>query len=196
LKHPVAWKMKNSGVVLLIALTFFASSVVAEAAGRFYAGINTGNSGVSNFCEDATGDCSDTDRGWTLYGGNQITGRFGLEVAYTRLGKLTQVISFQNTRKTEIDGFGVSAVGTLPVLEEVEFFGKLGLFLAHIAISGAGVFLDGDSVEVTYGLGAKLNLTKPVHIRLEWDRFPNVGNPNKTGEEDIDFLSAGVGIRF
>ena len=47
----------------------------------------------------------------------------------------------------------------------------------------------------TYGLGVRLSFGGAIALRAEWQRYDNIGG-SSTGEDDIDFISAGVVLQF
>ena len=48
------------------------------------------------------------------------------------------------------------------------------------------------------GLGAQYNFTPSVGLRLEWERYFEVGGKDatSTGEADIDLITAGLVFKF
>jgi hypothetical protein len=47
-----------------------------------------------------------------------------------------------------------------------------------------------------YGIGGEFNASKRFGIRIEWNRYAEVGSAEVTGDGDIDLLSAGFRISF
>ena len=47
-----------------------------------------------------------------------------------------------------------------------------------------------------FGLGASADIAKNFAVRVEWERFLNVGDKDTTGQSDIDLVSASLVFRF
>ncbi len=91
----------------------------------------------------------------------------------------------------ELDGFGANLVGTIPLGNGFELFGKLG-FLAWDGTATVGVASEDQSdTDLTYGLGAAYFFNEQVGIQGEWE-FVNFDQDNM----DADMLSVGLQVRF
>jgi len=165
------------------------------------------------------------DTGWKLTGGLRLTRNVALEVTYADLGKITthtdgasatygQVFGLDIARK--VHGVGVDVVGSLPVAARFDLFGKLGVYRTtvktDVALTDAIFFstapdvrqrtIDGKEDIVHVGLGVQARLTPRWAVRVEAERFLDVGNgfrygdPNGTGRADVDFASVGVVFNF
>ena len=87
-------------------------------------GASVGQSKASGFCSFAAGAaCDDKDTGFKLFGGYQVTPNWAVEATYMDMGKAEATAAgVAATLKTA--GWGVAAVGTVPVNETVSVFGK------------------------------------------------------------------------
>lgn len=106
------------------------------AAAQFYAGGGLGWSdykagNASNDISSGTVDGEDT--GFKLFGGYQFNRNFGFELAYLDLGKASYTGDLGGAPVTggslENTGFNFSVVGTLPLTQNFDLFGKLGAYL-------------------------------------------------------------------
>jgi len=88
-------------------------------------------------------------------------------------------------------------VGMLPFANQFGAYGKLGGYRATSDLSsnigGGG---SDTNTGLTYGAGLQWNPTLPLGLRLEWQRYHNVGGDNTGGKDDIDVLSLGALWRF
>jgi len=106
--------------------------------------------------------------------------------------------------KAESEGFTLAAVGIAPVRPRFSVFGKVGAYFAdtdgRISAAGpAGVLAtssDASETEVLVGVGASFALLKNVSLRIEYERYDDVGDDDEFGEADIDLASASVSIGF
>jgi len=177
-------------------------------------GVGAGLAKAPSWCDGLSGSCDDSDTGWKIFGGYQVTKHFGIEVSYldfgrlTASGTLTDAPSLSVTGQGEVSGFGASWVATLPVSERFGLFGRVGLFRWDSKIRGTvripsapgsdvlpdGLLLlvevDDDGTDPTYGVGARVKVTEHLDIRVEWEQFSDVD------EEDVRLLSAGAVLSF
>jgi OOP family OmpA-OmpF porin len=210
------------GAALILALT--ATPMAFAAEGGWYLGGSVGSSRVdideaqiNSLGSPSSTSSNEIDTGLKLFGGFQFNKNWAVEVAYIDLGKFTA----NNTDSTgtlnldfKIKGWNVAGVGTLPVSESFAVFGKLGVLNWNLdykcatasgtAVCNAPTNRSASGTDLSYGVGLDYALTKQVGLRLEWERFKDVGDPNntrgtdngKTGQSDADLLSVGVKYNF
>jgi len=173
----------------------------------------------------STGSSFDsTDGAWKVFGGYQFNDMFALEATYADLGRthlVTNTLSidqqagvFDMTRK--VDGFGLDGVIKGPFAPNFSAFARAGAFWAHTkadaSLAGGIVFTDNPSVTSRsntnnetvghFGLGAEWAFQRNAALRLEWERYVNVGKAfatgatGTTGEADMDLFTLGVLMRF
>ena len=165
------------------------------------------------------------DTGWRLTGGMRFTRNVALEVSYADLGKISthtdgadlnygQPFGLDISRK--VHGVGLDLVGSLPLASRFEVLGKLGVYRTtvrtDIALTDSIFFstapdlrqrtIDGHEDIVHVGLGVQARLTPRWAVRVEAERFMDVGNgfrvgdPNGTGRADVDLATVGVVFNF
>lgn len=93
-------------------------------------------------------------------------------------------------------------LGLVPVSEKFDLYGKLGLFYSDVRIRVAGEDADGQilvseevkahSKDAYAGIGAAWNINKKFALRVEYQRFLDVGDSHRTGESDVDLITVGV----
>lgn len=192
----------------------------AFATEGYYVGASGGEEDAKDFddvCDDLgsigfVGSCDETDNGWKIFGGYQFTPNWGLEVFYADLGEAEARgtapdlgVPVSVSVDAEVDGFGASAVGTWPINDKFSVFGKVGFFTWDLNTSLRGTAIDvgvpvlasidkdDDGTDLTYGIGAQYSFNETFAIRVEWERFDDVGD---AVESDFDFLSAGIVLSF
>ena len=209
--------MRSTLTRALAAAAFALASTAAYAQSGWYGGVSLGQSKIQ--IDDSSVDVAgatassvtkdETDTGFKLYAGNRLNGNFALEGGFTDFGKFSAtrnvtapaVGSAMATVKSS--GFHFDALGILP-LGGFDLFAKVGLIYTttktDLSTSGAlvSVSANGKSSEFDgkYGIGAEYRLPNAMGIRAEWERALNVGDPNKTGEGNIDLISVGLTWRF
>lgn len=149
----------------------------------------------------------DNTNGFKMQLGYRVSPNFAIESGYVDFGHFRYQATFNGgDAELEFDAWGVNltGVGILPLGEQLEVFGKLGLVLAMVdaksTVHDLGTeFSDVGSAstpEVTFGVGANYNFADFVTLRAEWERYVNVGDDSKTGESDIDLFTIGLAFGF
>jgi OOP family OmpA-OmpF porin len=169
-----------------------------------YVGASVGQAQANISCPAAT-TCDDKDTGWKAYGGLEVNEYLSMEVGYADFGKSTYSGAVSGTRRSR--GATLQLVGTYAVNPSITLLGKGGFGILHTEVKGNIVApytsLADTDLEWTLGLGAQYNFTKAAGLRLEWERYFNVGStPSNasagatTGEADIDLITAGLVYKF
>ena len=146
----------------------------------WYVGGNLGQSDIDEIGEK--------DTAFKILGGYQINKHFGVELGYTDFGKAEQGgITFKG------NAIELVGVGTLPINDKFAVFGKLGFAKGDGEASNGVVTVSDDSVEVTYGIGVKYNITPVFAVTAEYQKYPDFANSSDT---DVSVMSIGVLYRF
>lgn len=146
--------------------------VVAPAyAPHAYVG---GSLGRTHYQGGVNGSANAT--GGKLYAGYQFSPNFAAEAAYNTLG---------SANGSRSQGGSVDALGILPVSQNVDLFGKVGV--ADLKSTG-GSYKAG----ANYGVGARYNLTQHVSARAELERFQKADTVGGKANQ----ASAGVQYNF
>jgi OOP family OmpA-OmpF porin len=157
-----------------------------------------------------------TDTGWKGYLGYRFNRFLALEGGYVDLGEAsfnTTIVSapppfdtstpFPLHATATANGAVLSAVLHLPLGDSVSLFAKAGAFYWHAEfteqIPGFGTRLRRTEKETdaAYGAGTEFKLTDVLRLRVEYERFKNVGKGIGGREgRDIDYASAGLVFAF
>ena len=146
--------------------------------------------------------CDDSDTGWKIFGGLEVNEYISMEVGYIDLGEVTYSGTQSGTR--EVNGMIMDLVGTYAINPSFVLSARGGMNFLNAEVNGTiantATNNTGDTdLAWSFGLGAQYNLTPAVGLRLDWERFFEVGSSisnGGTGEADIDLLSAGVVYKF
>lgn len=145
------------------------------AAGRLDYNIDTSPQATGGLT--VTGK-DEKDTGWKVFGGYQFNKYIGAEASYVDLGKFSangtaRGLPFSVRVKT--DGFGLALVGTLPLNDNIAFFGKVGGVRTKSKSTGSvtnAILSDNDHHNGSLvGVGIRYNFRSQVAIRLEAERF-------------------------
>jgi opacity protein-like surface antigen len=166
---------------------------------------------IDIFYEAQNTNADDSDSGFALVTGYKFSPHFALEFSYYDLGKIDLQIEgilddffFDESSVTaEVKGPALQAIGSIPLRNNWELYGKAGLLFADVDHNlELGSFIIGDvggsssSASPTLGLGAAYHISDRWSVRLDLQRFFDVGKESQFGEVDINLFSLGftVGI--
>jgi hypothetical protein len=161
-------------------------------------------------------ETKDSDIGYQATFGYRFNRYFAAELGLAQYGEL------KSTARADMDFGGgfvpaslsltfaaggpiMSAIGILPLGERFEAYARLGyLFtssereLSSRVDGQAGSFgsAKGDSQNPVYGLGFAWHINQIYSIRAEFQKLDNLGQENRTGEEDITVAALGLIVRF
>lgn len=158
-----------------------------------------------------------TDRGGKAYAGHRFNRFLAAEGGYADLGKAsfdttivgappgtTPAPPFPIHATAGVRGVFLSALAHLPLTQQFSLFAKAGAFHSEAkfteVIATTGLTRVSRSVrrtDATYGVGLSLAFSATVGVRLEWERFENIGRGigGRDGR-DVDFVSAGLTVQF
>jgi len=184
---------------LFLFIALLLASALAQAQGSgFYLGGALGQSKLKDWCSGASATaffnaCNDTDTAWKLLGGYRFNRYVGVEASYIDWGEVTASVTVSGAVAevaAKQQSYGLAAVGTLPIGERFELFGKAGFLMTEQdtrRITPNPSTVNRDETELHYGLGAKYAFTKNWAARLEWEN---------TDKLKVEMLSIGVEYRF
>jgi len=168
--------MKKIAIAVLLS-AFVAAPAVAADTG-FYAGVQLGSANKS------VGGVSETNSAFGVFGGYSFNPNVAVELGYTDLGTAASSI-------IKFTALEVSAVGTLPINDQISIFGKLGM--ANTTEKGLG--LTGTRTAPTYGLGGQFNVNPNIGIRLGWEHY-GFGDGYYFNQGDASLVSVAGVFKF
>ena len=148
-----------------IVATATSSVALADDSG-FYVGANLGLGKPDINTTNGTSKSSSAVGGVIL--GYKFNKYIGVEGQYTGVGKVTDKVN--GTAKG--DAASLSAIGFLPLNDEFNLYGKLGVAHTKTTVSSSlAPMNDATRTAVTYGLGGEYNFNKNIGMRLGWDHY-------------------------
>jgi OmpA-OmpF porin, OOP family len=193
--------------VAAAALAMLTATPAWSQDAGFYLGASIGQSKAKDTCDDSAGfSCDDKDTAWKIFAGYQFNRHFAVEAGYTDLGEVTvsAASGTSSVRGTiELSAFELMAVGSFPVADRFSLYGKLGLYRAEteqrLQVTLGTLTVSDNKTEknadLTFGFGARFDITRNLGVRAEWQRYLDVGG-GEIGEDDVDVLSVGILWRF
>lgn len=173
---------------LFVVFAFSAAAAVAQDGG-FYLGGALGQSKFKEWCDVPGADCKNTDTSWKVFGGYRFNRYVSAEGTYVDWGEVTLSTGSASVAASQTS-YGLAVVGTLPLGDRFELFGKAGFLRTEQETTRRfpnPSTLNRNETGSHYGLGAKYLFTKNWALRGEWE------NTNKL---NVDLISIGVEYRF
>ena len=171
--------MKRIAMCLLAGSALLSQGAFAQNA---YLGAAIGS---TSYSEDGF---DETDDGFKLNAGIRINENFAIEGNYIDFGR-PEGPFYGIDSSVRVDGFGLSALGIMPISDEFELFGKVGLFGWNADIKVGPFSSTDDGTDVIYGFGAAYRLSDQLSLRAEWEFVDLEGG-------DLDMLSIGAQLDF
>ena len=174
---------------------------------------------------------SATQSNWTLYGGFQLNRYLAIEALYQSLGKYSRqgknqgltnpgattaagfgsqfAMRLSDNDTLTINGFGLTALASIPVANYMFVFGRVGTFYwngkLERTVSGGAINRNnsygthyltetGSGFSPMYGVGVRIEVKRGLSIRGEWMHINSIGSGMSTGESyaNVSLLSAQV----
>ena len=141
--------------------------------------------------------------GWKAYGGYKLTDNFAVEGGYYSLGDSKETLTeAEGTVSADgsASGLGLAAVASLPVVDNLEVFGKAGLMKwkseGTVTVTPVNsttsktVSAEVDGSSLLLGVGASYKFTDNLGVRGEYERFTRQDINNE--DRDVGILSVGA----
>jgi OOP family OmpA-OmpF porin len=188
-------KSKKALVAALIGVSAAVAAPAAFAQARsqpdagWYAGGSLGQSEAQGSCPSGF-SCDLKDTAFKVFGGYRINRNFAAEAFWGEWGEISVSLGGA-TANVESRTIGVAGLGILPIGQQFELFGKLGIGNTKLKATGSGLatgLTSSDSgSDVLFGFGAAYNFTRNLGVRAEWERL---------NDSEIDIMSIGLQYRF
>lgn len=147
------------------------------------------------------------DTGYKAQLGYAFNPNFAVEGGYVDLGKQHYDVGFstgEGRGSFAASGWNIDAVGTVPVVGALSVFGKVGVIDAKVkshlegADAGGGIVDNHErhTLSPNIGIGASYAVADNASVRMEVERFADVGKEYSTGQQNVDLLSLGLAYRF
>jgi OOP family OmpA-OmpF porin len=184
---------------MLLAMPFAASA--QQAVTGFYVGGAFGQGEAGNWCDTSgapagvgLSSCDDKDSAWKAFAGYRFSRHFAAEATYINFGEYSGTVTAgaaSATVNADATGWGVAALGIVPLGNNFELFGKLGFMRgeseATVTVGAFSGTVGDKGTELHYGVGGIYNFTRNLGVRVEWENV---------NDADLSVLSIGLQYRF
>ncbi len=192
-------KLTAAMAALTLALVPAAFAQEQEEISGFYLG---GGAGQFNASIDDVDDIDETvdswdddDTAYKFFAGYRLNRFVAFELDYINLGEPSGAVVPGRNVDAAVDGFAPYVVGTLPLGQYFELYGRLGYYF-YDATRGVEdeldnrVEFDEESEDLVYGAGIGANIGEKFNIRAEYEKF------DLQGLDDADALWLTAAWRF
>lgn len=160
-----------------------------------YLGASLGQTRFNAACDGSPLTCGNKDTAYKVFAGYQLNRNFAAEGGYYNLGDASTV-TVAGRSSFKVLGWELVAVGLYPVMPQLSVYAKGGIIRSRVSLSSNfGIAGSDHSWDVTFGAGAQYALTPSASVRLEWQRYDDVGGSN-TGRDDVNLVSGTLLFRF
>lgn len=194
--------MKRMSIAILgAAATALALPAAAQnnALSSVYIGGSVGQSKARDACDNIPGtglSCDDKDTAWRLLGGYQFNRYFAAEIGYHDLGKV-EASGLGANADVKANAWELVGIGKWPIGNQFGVYGKLGGYRGETKLNtNFGVSGKETNTDWTYGAGVEWDPLRNLGVRLEWQRYNQMGGDDVGGESDVDVVSLGAVWRF
>ena len=147
----------------LVALLLAAGGAFAQVSHVYIgAGVGIANTDSSEFS-------------WKILGGYQHDRHWGIEAAYTDLGRY---------RGAGADSLSLAFTGTLPLDRRWALMAKAGVASNRTRVAGAS-----DHADALVGIGVAYSVNRRVGLRLEYEQYGKVSGPGSPFNDRADNLA-------
>lgn len=202
--------MKKFAAALLLSAVSVAPAFAADAGTAYvnldYSQVNLGSPSIFG----PNGTTSFANPGaFRIGGGYNFTPNVAVEAGYSIIGDSTingsgTVLGFAytSTETMKTSSLQVAAVGTYPINEQFDVFGKLGLasnkgdYSCSVTVAGtAGACpsVSASKTSVMYGIGAKYNINKTWGLRLQYENYGKVDFTQGGATQSFKFSAISFG---
>lgn len=165
--------MKKIAIAVLLS-AFVATPALADNTGRMYIAGDLGSATYSNMSPFP-------NPGVVRFAvGSHFSSNLAAEVGYSIFGDST-LISGANSATVSASSFQIAAVGSLPLNEQFDLIGKLGLARNSVkSTNTSGFNYTASQSSLLIGFGAQYHFNSQVSLRAQYDnygKFENIALP-------------------
>jgi OmpA-OmpF porin, OOP family len=191
-----------SALVLSLPALAATSAIAADAAAStsFYVGGNLGKSNFKFKCDDGV-SCSDPSVNFKLLGGYQFSPNFAVEGAYLNFGTAKASVD-DYKEKVRVHSFTLAGLGIIPLSNEAQLFGKIGLHHSRGKLDidypyGYGSSSSsGHKTGLLLGAGLQYDFTSNLAGRFEYERLNFGSDRLPSDKNNISMFSLGLLYKF
>jgi OOP family OmpA-OmpF porin len=190
----------NRNILAIVILASIASPALADSTSNYYMAVDLGKMTYGN--SNPGGSAFSNPNAMRISGGYHFSPMFAVEGGYAVIGDST-LNSGSGSATITNSAVQVAAVGTYPVNESFDLFGKLGVSINSVKASGSGSFSDlnvnhSTSWSSLIGIGVQYYVNRQLGIRAQYENFSafTVTNNSQSWNVRESLPSVGVVYKF
>lgn len=147
-----------------------------------------------------------SDTAWKVFGGYQFNQNFALEGNYVKFGTYVANVNVAGGplfTDVNINAWGASLVGTLPLAKDFSIFGKAGMAYTResrgtcSALCQVNTTFSANNIwSPTVGVGLKYDFHPNWNVRGEVERYTKVGSNDNSFGASINLYTLGLAYKF
>lgn len=184
--------MKKIASALLLSAALAVPAMAAQP-GNFYGAVDVGNWNMKNSVVPDTS-------AFSIAGGYRFTPQVAAEIGLHWAGDSTIYYGGWDSQTFSQSALTAAAVGRLPLNQQFELFGKLGVSFITVKTTGTGFYAGYYPKETTsnlmLGFGGQVNFNKSFGLRLQYEALGKAkASPIDPGV-DVTITSIGLVYNF
>lgn len=201
-KSKIMLPLLAAGGLMAMSMPSFAEDLPHQNPGIFVGGSAIYTRLDNKFSSDQNFDPDDFDDdrvSWKAFAGYRFTPIFSVEGQYVDFGDAEN-----SSARVEADGWTAALVADIP-FKFIQPYAKAGALFwntdAHLrgALANASK-VSSDGTDFFWGVGARMNLSENLDLRLEYERYQldgdAGGDDDYSVDTDIDAVSLGLQFNF
>src|SRR6185295_15158214 len=196
-------KSKFAAILVAVAGLTVSAQALAEGGG-FLLGGSLGRAQAKEdacFLDTSTFSCDRTGKvAYSVFAGLMMNKYFGVEVGYHDLGTLVEQVDATASRatvKTKLSEFVF--IAAYPWLDRVSIYAKGGGYYARSTLTSDVPSMapaQSKARQYTYGGGVSWDVFRHSGLRLEYQRYNNIGGAEVGFHTDVELVSVGAYFKF
>lgn len=171
---------------------------------HWFIGAGAGQAGIDDYALESEADrLDDTPTAWRIFAGRRFDRHFALGLGYVDFGEVeASGVSFGGfSDRIEVQALEILGIGIWPVTRAIEVYAIAGYVHweqdVTQTVTGVTERFSASGQSASLGVGANWWVTDSLGLQLEWRRYVELGEFEKTGRENRrDVVTLGVSWRF
>jgi len=180
----------KSKIIAIALLSALSVPAFADDSG-FYLGLDYIQMNLGNLSTVEGAGSSQPSGSYRIDGGYNFTQNWGAEIGYFGIGNASD----GSGNGVSLNSSYVAGVGTYPINELFDVFGKLGVAVNQLS-NANGCTVCGAQTELMYGVGADFNINKNVGIRVQYENLGNVMGTDPVSGSQITASDVALGVIY
>ena len=171
--------LKVAAAVAALSLAMIPAAFSQEESGWYLGGgFGRFNAGIDDVdqVDDAIEGWDESDDTYKLFAGYRMNNFLSFELDYINLGEPSGAVVPGFNVDSAVDGFAPYVIGTFPLGNWFEIYGRLGYYFYDATLSqeselNGNVQFDEESEDLVWGAGVGAKIGERLNLRFEYEKF-------------------------